>query len=65
MTMYNVFVGMSAMLRDRKGIAAMEYAILAAAILGAIAAGAATLGTDVSTLLTNLGTHLTGIKFPT
>ncbi len=37
-------------LRDRKGISAMEYGILAAAIIGVVATAATNLGTELSTL---------------
>ena len=45
---------MSAMLRDRKAISSMEYAILAAVILGAVGAAASALGTDITNLFTAL-----------
>jgi Flp pilus assembly pilin Flp len=48
----------SAALRDRKGIAAMEYAILAAAILGGIGVALTTIGGDLSTLLAKVVTAL-------
>jgi Flp pilus assembly pilin Flp len=37
--------------RDQKGISAMEYAILAAAIIGVVATAAGTVGTDLGSLL--------------
>ena len=43
-------------LYDRKGISALEYAILAAAILGAVSAGVTTLGGDISSLFNALET---------
>ena len=36
-----------AAMSDRRGISAMEYAILAAAVLGAVGAAATTLGSDI------------------
>ena len=52
------------LLADRKGISAMEYAILAAAILGAVTTAVSTLGTDIGALFTNLGDYIKGIKMP-
>ncbi len=43
-----------AALRDRKGVSAMEYAILAAAILGAVSAAVTVLGGDISSLFVAL-----------
>jgi pilus assembly protein Flp/PilA len=37
-------------LRDRKGISAMEYGILAAALIGVIATAVGALGTQISTM---------------
>ncbi len=47
-----------ATLHDRKGISALEYAIMAAAILGAISATIGGIGSDVTTLFTRLQTIL-------
>jgi Flp pilus assembly pilin Flp len=59
MKMLKVHVEMiSAALRDRKGIAAMEYAILAAAILGGIGVAFTTIGGDLSTILGKVTTAL-------
>jgi pilus assembly protein Flp/PilA len=41
-------------LQDRKGITAMEYGILAAAILGAVATAATTIGTDLTALFAKI-----------
>ncbi len=38
---------LTAVLDDRKGISALEYGILAAAIIGAVGAAATTIGTDL------------------
>jgi pilus assembly protein Flp/PilA len=43
---------------DKKGISAMEYGVLAAGIVIAVAAGAVTLGGDLKTFLTNLNNQL-------
>jgi len=48
-----------ATLRDRSGIAAMEYGILAAIIIGIIVVALGTLGGDISTLLADVGGALT------
>ncbi len=57
------------LLRDKRGISAMEYAVLA----GLVIVGLTTIiGTSdsqgfmqtISTLFTNVGTALTGVKFP-
>jgi Flp pilus assembly pilin Flp len=47
-----------AVMYDRKGVSAMEYAILAAAILLAVGAAATTLAGDISTALSNLGAKI-------
>jgi pilus assembly protein Flp/PilA len=46
-------------LQDRKGITAMEYGILAAAILGAVATAATTIGTDLTALFAKIITDIT------
>ncbi len=57
--MLRTYIGMLVALRhDRKGIAAMEYAILAAAILGAIGVAFSTIGTSLSTILAKVITDL-------
>lgn len=48
-----------AVLMDRDGISAMEYGILAAAIIGVVATAAATIGTDLGTLMNKVITDLT------
>lgn len=45
-------------MRDRKGITAMEYGILAAAVLAAVALAANTLGGKISTQFSNFETIL-------
>ena len=47
-----------AALRDRKGISALEYAILAAAILGAISVSIGGIGGDLSTIFTDIKGYL-------
>jgi Flp pilus assembly pilin Flp len=44
-----------ALLKDRKGVSAMEYAVLAAVIVGLVAAGAATLGGDFKSTMSAVG----------
>jgi pilus assembly protein Flp/PilA len=43
---------------ERKGVTAMEYGVIAAGIVIAVATAAATLGTKVSTLFSTIGTKL-------
>ena len=43
---------------DRKGVTAMEYGVIAAGIVIAVAAAAVTLGAKISTLFTNIGGSL-------
>jgi Flp pilus assembly pilin Flp len=50
--MLNLIMGkFVAAIHDRKGISAMEYGILAAAIIGVVGTAAATIGTDLGTLM--------------
>jgi Flp pilus assembly pilin Flp len=44
--------------RDQRGISAMEYAILAAAIIGVVATAAATVATDLGSLLNAVAAEL-------
>jgi pilus assembly protein Flp/PilA len=41
-------------LRDRKGVTAAEYAVLAAAIVGVVALAAASLGTEITNKFANI-----------
>ena len=43
---------------DRKGVTAMEYGVIAAGIVLVVATAAATLGTNVSALFTNIAGKL-------
>ena len=43
---------------DRTGVTAMEYGVIAAGIVIAVAAAAVTLGSDVSALFTSIGGSL-------
>jgi Flp pilus assembly pilin Flp len=47
-----------ALLKDRRGVSAMEYAVLAIGIVVAVAAGAATLGGDFQTTMGVVGGDL-------
>jgi pilus assembly protein Flp/PilA len=51
-------------LRDRKGISAMEYGILAAAIIGAIATVVTNVGSELSTIFNTLLNELTTAAAP-
>ena len=43
---------------DRKGISALEYAILAASLLGVISAALVTFGADITSVFTTVGNGL-------
>ena len=43
---------------DRKGVTAMEYGVIAAGIVIAVAAAATTVGNDISALFTSIGGSL-------
>lgn len=45
---------------DRRGVTALEYAVIAAVLVGALAGGVASLGTGTSTRLVPLSTLLGG-----
>ena len=51
--------------RDERGASATEYAMLIVFIALAIAVGAQTLGSDLSTMFSNIGSTLTGVTIPT
>jgi pilus assembly protein Flp/PilA len=51
-------------LREEDGVAAIEYGLLAGLIAVGIIAAANTLGQNISTLFTNIGTKLSGISIP-
>ena len=48
-----------ALLHDRKGIAALEYGILAAAVIGAVGLAMTSLKTEIATLFNAVATALT------
>lgn len=52
---------LTSVLHDRKGISAMEYGILAAAIIGVVATAATALGTEISSLFNAIIVKLTNI----
>jgi pilus assembly protein Flp/PilA len=49
---------------DRKGVTALEYALMAGLVSLAIVGGAAALGTSVNTMFGNIGTALSGVTVP-
>jgi pilus assembly protein Flp/PilA len=49
---------------DERGATATEYALLIVFIALAIAVGANTLGQNISTLFSNIGTQIASIKLP-
>jgi pilus assembly protein Flp/PilA len=52
------FVLVTRLINDRKGVTALEYGVIAAAIIVAIATVVGTLGTTLSTTFTNISTAL-------
>lgn len=52
---------LTSVLGDRKGISAMEYGILAAAIIGVVATAATGLGTEITALFNAIVTKLTNV----
>ena len=52
-------------LEDESGATAIEYALLAALIGVGIVAAATTLGQNISTLFTDIGSKLTGVASTT
>ncbi len=53
-------VRLKALAGDRKGISSLEYAVMAVGIVGAVAAAAVTLGGDIATALSGIGTYIAG-----
>ncbi len=49
-----VMICLRTFLADKRGVTAVEYVVIAAAIILAVAAGFSTLGTDMSTELTSI-----------
>lgn len=47
-----------AVLKDRKGVSAMEYAVLAVGIVAAVAIGATSLGNSFESTMTSIGSSL-------
>lgn len=45
--------------KDERGVSAIEYAILAALIVGAVSVGAVTMGTSVKSLFTKANAQVT------
>ena len=45
--------------RDNKGIAALEYALIAGLMFALIVGGVAVMGSNLTTAFTNIGTSLT------
>jgi pilus assembly protein Flp/PilA len=46
------------------GAAAIEYALIAALIAIAIVGGATSLGTDLNSFFTKIGTYISSVKLP-
>lgn len=47
------------LIKNKKGVSALEYGLLAALIAGALVASITTLSGDIQTLFTTLGTTIT------
>jgi pilus assembly protein Flp/PilA len=47
--------------RDERGAAMVEYGLLVGLVALGVAAAATTLGTNISTLFTTIGTYLAGL----
>ncbi len=52
---------MKALRRDERGVSALEYAILAAVILGVVITAITLLGTDITELFGKIGTKMDGL----
>ena len=50
--------------QDDRGATATEYALLIVFVALAIAVGAQTLGSNISTLFNNIGTYISKIQLP-
>lgn len=53
---------MQRFVRDERGVSAIEYAILAALIVGAVSVGAVTMGSSVTSLFTKANAQVTTAK---
>jgi Flp pilus assembly pilin Flp len=53
-------IRLKTLIGDRKGISSLEYAVMAVGIVGAVAAAAVTLGTDIADALNNIGSYISG-----
>ena len=63
--MSTIIARIRALKTDKRGIAALEYALLAAFVALAIVAGAATFGNNVSTYFTTLGGNVAAMNAKT
>ncbi len=50
--------------KDERGAALTEYGLLVGLIALAAVTGMTALGTDISTMFTNIGTYLAGVAIP-
>jgi len=57
--MRNIIAKIQALFADKRGMSALEYALLAVALGGALVAAAPTLTTTVQTAITGVGTSNT------
>lgn len=51
--------------RDERGANALEYALIMILVAMGVVGGATTLGTDLSTLFSNIGAAVAGVSIPT
>jgi pilus assembly protein Flp/PilA len=59
--MTSLYLSARALVTDRKGVTALEYGLIAALIATVIIGAVATLGTNLSTVFTNIAGRLTGL----
>jgi pilus assembly protein Flp/PilA len=55
----NVILQIASVIQGRKGVTALEYGILAAVIVVAVAGAATVLGSDISSAFSTLGDKIT------
>ncbi len=51
-------VQLNALISDKRGVTAVEYGVIAALIIAAVAAAFSTLGIDIGTAISNVETNL-------
>lgn len=61
--MFRLLPSMKRVLRDRRGVSAMEYVLMIVGIAAAVAGGAAFLGGQVGAALSNAGWYINQHQF--